>query len=47
MTTVGFGDIVAFSYFGRFVIMITAFWGTFLISLLIVTVGKIFELSRN
>lgn len=42
MTTVGFGDIVAFSYFGRIVIMITAFWGTFLISLLIVSVGKIF-----
>lgn len=47
MTTVGFGDIVAFSYFGRVVIMLTAFWGTFLISLLIVSVGKIFELEKN
>ena len=47
MTTVGFGDIVAFSYFGRVVIMITAFWGTFLISLLIVSVGKIFELDKS
>jgi len=42
ITTVGFGDLVAFSYFGRVIIMITAFWGAFLISLLIVSVGKIF-----
>jgi hypothetical protein len=47
MTTVGFGDIVAYSYFGRVIIMITAFWGAFLISLLIVSVSKIFELSKN
>ena len=42
ITTVGFGDLVAFSYFGRIIVMITAFWGAFLISLLIVSVGKIF-----
>jgi hypothetical protein len=47
MTTVGFGDIVAYSHFGRVIIMITAFWGAFLISLLIVSVSKIFELSKN
>lgn len=47
MTTVGFGDLVPFSYIGRTIIMITSFWGAFLISLLIVSVGKIFELSRN
>jgi hypothetical protein len=47
MTTVGFGDTVPFSYFGRSVIIITAFWGAFLISLLIVSVGKIFELEKN
>jgi hypothetical protein len=27
--------------------MIASFWGAFLISLLIVSVGKIFELTRN
>jgi hypothetical protein len=47
MTTVGFGDIVPFSLFGRIVIMITSLWGAFLISLLIVSVAKIFELERN
>jgi len=47
ITTVGYGDLVAFSYFGRVIIMMTAFWGAFLISLLIFSVGKIFELTRN
>ena len=47
MTTVGFGDIVPFSLFGRVVIMATSLWGAFLISLLIVSVSKIFELERN
>lgn len=47
MTTVGFGDVVAYSHFGRLIVMITAFWGTFLISLLIVSVSKIFELTRK
>ena len=47
MTTVGFGDLVPFSYIGRIIIMITSFWGGFLISLVIVSVTKIFELTRN
>jgi hypothetical protein len=47
ITTVGFGDLVPYSYIGRSIIMIAAFWGAFLISLLIVTVSKSFELSRN
>lgn len=47
MTTVGFGDLVPFSYIGRIIIMITSFWGGFLISLVIVSVSKIFELTRN
>ena len=47
MTTVGFGDLVPYSYIGRIIIMITSFWGAFLISLLIVSVSKIFELTRN
>lgn len=47
ITTVGFGDLVPYSYIGRSIIIIAAFWGAFLISLLIVTVSKTFELSRN
>lgn len=47
MTTVGFGDLVPYSFIGRLIIMITAFWGAFIISLVIVSVTKIFELNRN
>jgi hypothetical protein len=47
MTTVGFGDLVPYSFIGRLIIMITSFWGAFLISLVIVSVSKIFELTRN
>lgn len=39
ITTVGFGDLVPYSYMGRIIIMISAFWGAFLISLMIVTIG--------
>lgn len=47
ITTVGFGDLVPYSYMGRIIIMIAAFWGAFLISLMIVTLGQTFELTRN
>ena len=47
MTTVGFGDLVPYSFIGRCIIMVTSFWGAFIISLVIVSVSKIFELSRN
>lgn len=45
MTTVGYGDVVPATIFGRLVAMFTAVWGTFLISLLILSVGNIFELN--
>lgn len=47
ITTVGFGDLVPFSFIGRLIIIATAFWGGFINSLVIVSVTKIFELSRN
>jgi ABC-type Fe3+-siderophore transport system permease subunit len=47
ITTVGFGDLVPYCFIGRIIIMVTSFWGAFIISLVIVSVSKIFELSRN
>ena len=45
MTTVGYGDVVPATIFGRLVAITAAIWGTFLISLLILSVGNIFELN--
>jgi hypothetical protein len=45
MTTVGFGDIYPGTTFGRIVILLAAIWGAFLISLLILSVERIFALS--
>ena len=45
MTTVGFGDYVPYTTLGKLVTMITALWGAFIISLLIVSVNAIFTLS--
>jgi hypothetical protein len=45
--TVGFGDLVPYSQIGRVIIMITAIWGSFIISLVIVVAAKLFMLSRS
>jgi hypothetical protein len=42
MATVGYGDIAPVTLFGRLVAIAAAIWGTFLISLLILSVGNIF-----
>mmetsp|Transcript_16179 Transcript_16179/g.25061 ORF Transcript_16179/g.25061 Transcript_16179/m.25061 type:complete len:113 (-) Transcript_16179:657-995(-) len=47
MTTVGYGDIAPKTTPGRCVAMVVALWGAFLISLLVVTVGSVFELNEN
>jgi hypothetical protein len=47
MTTVGFGDISPATVFGKAVILLTAMWGTFLIGLLILSVGAVFNLKPN
>ena len=46
MTTVGYGDISSISVYGRLISMINAVWGTFIISLLVASIGKIFQLSE-
>lgn len=45
MTTVGYGDVAPYTLFGRLVSITAALWGTFLISLLILSVGEIFALN--
>ena len=47
MTTVGFGDVVPVTVPGRLIVIFAALWGTFLISILILSVGNIFKLSRK
>jgi hypothetical protein len=47
VTAVGYGDTVPFTVFGRCLIMFAALWGTFIISLMIVSVGTIFALSTD
>ena len=45
MTTVGYGDVFPCTIFGRIIGIICAFWGTFIISLLIIVASEIFALS--
>jgi hypothetical protein len=47
MTTVGYGDVYAVSPYGRCISILNALWGAFIISLLIASIGKIFELNEN
>lgn len=45
MTTVGYGDIAAISDYGRVISILNALWGAFIISLLVASIGRIFELN--
>jgi hypothetical protein len=47
LTTVGYGDIAPSTIPGRFVAMVIALWGGFLISFLVVTVSSVFDLTNN
>lgn len=47
MTTVGYGDVYAVSPFGRLISILNALWGAFIISLLVASIGRIFELNEN
>eukprot|EP00349_Pseudokeronopsis_sp_Brazil_P001786 CAMPEP_0202956460 /NCGR_PEP_ID=MMETSP1396-20130829/962_1 /ASSEMBLY_ACC=CAM_ASM_000872 /TAXON_ID= /ORGANISM="Pseudokeronopsis sp., Strain Brazil" /LENGTH=233 /DNA_ID=CAMNT_0049673483 /DNA_START=955 /DNA_END=1656 /DNA_ORIENTATION=+ len=47
MTTVGYGDVYACSIFGRIISIMNALWGAFVISLLMGSIGTIFDLSNR
>ena len=47
VTTVGFGDEVPFTVFGRILLMASCLWGNFMISLMIVSVTNVFSLQTN
>lgn len=47
MTTVGYGDVYAVSPYGRLISILNALWGAFIISLLVASIGRIFELNEN
>ena len=43
MTTVGYGNVAAVTLGGRITACITAFWGVFVLSLLVGTVESVFN----
>lgn len=45
MSTVGFGDIVPFTIIGRAVVIFSAIWGAFIITLVLVAFSSLFNLS--
>ena len=47
MTTVGYGDFTATTYPGRCLIMFTALWGAFMISLVVLTVSNVLQLQKE
>jgi hypothetical protein len=47
MTTVGYGDVTAVSPFGRCISIINAIWGALIISMLVGTIAKVFDMSPH
>lgn len=47
MTTVGYGDVYAVSPFGRIISIINALWGAFVISMLVASIGQVFDLNEQ
>lgn len=45
MTTVGYGDVFAVTPLGHCVSILNALCGTFIISVLVSSIGKVFELN--
>lgn len=47
MTTVGYGDLVAYTTLGRLVCIIAAFLGAFMIGMQVNSVAQLFDLNDN
>ena len=47
MGTVGFGDLVPYSLFGRLIVVITSIWGALLIAIVVMVLKDLFTLSIN
>ena len=47
ITTVGYGDFKPITVCAKLLIMITAIWGAFMISLVVLTVSSVFDLKKN
>ena len=47
MTTVGYGDFYPRTHFGRFIIVLSCFWGIFIISLMVVTMTNFILFSSE
>lgn len=47
MTTVGYGDVFSVSPFGRIISIINALWGAFVISMLVASIGQVFDLNDS
>ena len=47
ITTVGYGDLAPHTYQGKCIAIVTALIGAFLISLLVLAVNSVFELTKN
>jgi len=43
MATCGYGDIVPWTHFGKLVSIVDALYGGFIVTLTIITLGKIFN----
>lgn len=47
MTTIGYGDIYPITFMGRIVIIISCIWGIFILSLFVVSLNNITQLSKE
>jgi len=47
MTTIGYGDIYPITFFGRIVVLVACVWGIFMLSLFVVSLNNITQLSKE
>jgi polar amino acid transport system substrate-binding protein len=47
ITTVGYGTYVPNTYAGKWCAMFAALWGSFMVSLLVLSTSSIFDLTKN